>query len=93
MTVILFQKNGKQLRFKRVFGWFEMKNAYCILAHNEPDILKILVSLLDDENNDIYIHLDKKASCFDEKNIIDVAKMSKVMFIPRRNIGWGGKYD
>ena len=68
-----------------------MKNAYCILAHNEPDILKILVSLLDDENNDIYIHLDKKASCFDEKNIIDVAKMSKVMFIPRRNIGWGGE--
>lgn len=67
-----------------------MKNAYCILAHNEPNVLNTLVSLLDDETNDIYIHLDKKASCFNEKSITEAVKKSKITFIPRRNIGWGG---
>lgn len=67
-----------------------MKNAYCILAHNEPNVLKNLVSLLDDKNNDIYIHLDKKSSCFDEKDITETVKASNIVFIPRRNIGWGG---
>ena len=68
-----------------------MKNAYCILAHNEPDLLRTLVSLLDNENNDIYIHLDKKANCFEEKSITEMVKKSHIIFIPRRNIGWGGE--
>lgn len=37
-----------------------MKHAYLILAHNEWEILKILVKCLDDERNDIYVHFDKK---------------------------------
>lgn len=40
-----------------------MKNAYCILAHNEPEVLVTLLSLLDNKDNDIYIHLD---SCLQE---------------------------
>lgn len=68
-----------------------MKNAYCILAHNEPEVLRTLISLLDDENNDIYIHLDKKACCFDVKSLTEAVKMSYITFIPRRNIGWGGQ--
>lgn len=39
-----------------------MKHAYLIIVHNEPEILRILLSFLDDERNDIYIHIDKKAS-------------------------------
>ena len=45
-----------------------MRHAYLIIAHNEPEILKILLSLLDDEWNDIYVHIDKKAS-FDFTNL------------------------
>ena len=38
-----------------------MKHAYLIMAHNEPEILSFLVSLLDDARNDIYIHWDIKS--------------------------------
>lgn len=70
---------------------FFMRNAFCILAHNEPKILEILISILDDDNNDIYVHLDKKSKCFDEKALLDSVKKSNIIFIRRRNIGWGGE--
>ncbi|MFD2966836.1 beta-1,6-N-acetylglucosaminyltransferase [Sphingobacterium bambusae] len=37
-----------------------MKHAYLILAHNQFEILEILIAALDDKRNDIYIHIDKK---------------------------------
>lgn len=43
-----------------------MKHAYLILAHNEWEILKILVRCLDDERNDIYVHFDKKVALVPE---------------------------
>lgn len=36
------------------------KHAYLILAHAEPELLQLLVSLLDDARNDLYIHFDAK---------------------------------
>ena len=39
-----------------------MKHAYLIIAHNEPAILQLLLASLDDERNDIYLHIDRKAS-------------------------------
>lgn len=39
-----------------------MKHAYLILAHTEFDLLKLLISCLDDERNDIYVHIDKKVA-------------------------------
>jgi glycoside transferase family 14 len=41
-----------------------MKHAYLILAHNEPELLSLLVERLDDVRNDIYIHFDRKLSVF-----------------------------
>ena len=41
-----------------------MKHAYLILAHNEPELLSLLVERLDDVRNDIYIHFDRKFSVF-----------------------------
>lgn len=37
-----------------------MRHAYLVLAHNEPEVLKLLLSRLDDPRNDVYIHFDKK---------------------------------
>lgn len=37
-----------------------MKHAYLIIAHNEFEVFKLLISMLDDERNDIYVHIDKK---------------------------------
>lgn len=39
-----------------------MKHAYLIIAHNEPEILDILLSMLDDERNDVYLHIDVRAT-------------------------------
>lgn len=36
------------------------KHAYLIMAHTDEDLLSILISMLDDQRNDIYVHLDKK---------------------------------
>lgn len=38
----------------------EDKHAYCIIAHNEPLVLKTLLELIDDERNDIFLLVDKK---------------------------------
>ena len=32
----------------------DMKHAYLILAHHEPEVLRLLLTLLDDARNDIY---------------------------------------
>ena len=37
------------------------KHAYCILAHNNFHQLQTLINCIDDERNDIYLHIDKKA--------------------------------
>jgi len=38
-----------------------MKHAYCIMAHGNWTTLQKLVDCLDDERNDVYIHVDKKS--------------------------------
>lgn len=35
-------------------------HAYLIIAHNEFEVLTKLIGLLDDNRNDIYVHIDKK---------------------------------
>lgn len=37
------------------------KHAYCIMAHGNWEQLQMLITALDDERNDIFLHIDKKA--------------------------------
>ena len=46
-------------------GYKLKKHAYLIMAHNNFYVLNKLILLLDDERNDIYIHIDKKVKEFD----------------------------
>ena len=39
-----------------------MKHAYLIIAHNEWEILRTLLTMLDDDRNDIYLHIDRRAT-------------------------------
>jgi len=39
-----------------------MKKAYVILSHTQPDMLIRLISRLDDDCSDFFVHLDKKIS-------------------------------
>ena len=65
------------------------KHAYLIMAHNEFHMLKKLLIELDDERNDIFIHIDKKTAHPNEEDIASVVTKSRVTFIPRRRIYWG----
>ena len=67
---------------------FMIKHAYCIIAHNEPNILKVLIAQLDDPRNDIYILIDAKSNIEEFAGIY--TNYSKVKFIDNRlNIFWG----
>jgi len=67
-----------------------MRFAYLICAHGSFKLLKRLIMQLDDENNDIYVHVDKKAGDMDFNDFIHSAKMSKVVFLQDRlDVRWG----
>lgn len=66
------------------------KHAYLIMAHNNFDFLNRELRLLDDERNDIYIHIDKKAGIVNKPSILHGITRSRVSFIPRKKINWAG---
>ena len=62
-------------------------HAYLILAHNQPRLLQVLVDMIDDERNDIYIHVDAKA---DMRQFASLhAEKSKITFTKRIKVYWG----
>lgn len=63
-----------------------MKHAYLILAHNQFDLLQILISSIDDIRNDIYIHIDEKIKDIPKLK----SKYSNIIFIDERiDVNWG----
>ena len=64
----------------------QSKHAYLIMAHHRMDLLQRLVNALDDERNDLYIHLDKKY----KGNEVISAHFSKIIWIKRTDVRWGG---
>lgn len=65
------------------------KHAYLIMAHNNFYILERLLKLLDDERNDIYLHVDKKAKQFDSEMIKKIVKKSNIYIVHRMKVNWG----
>lgn len=64
------------------------KHAYLFLVHNNIEQLKILLKLIDDERNDIFIHIDKKSDM--KKLIIEsYVKKSSIFFCDSINVYWG----
>ena len=60
------------------------KHAYLIMAHQNFEQLAILLELLDDIRNDIFIHVDKKVKTFDKEKLKNSCKFSKVIFTKKR---------
>lgn len=67
-----------------------MRHAFLIIAHNNWWQLKQLIQLLDAENHDIYIHIDKKSKSFDEKFLFNITSKSKLYFFQEYEVFWGG---
>ncbi|MBO5159648.1 MAG: glycosyl transferase [Lachnospiraceae bacterium] len=65
------------------------KHAYLIMAHTQPDLLKKLLELIDDERNDIYLHMDSKAKDYPLEEVISVLRKSKCTFTERTDVKWG----
>lgn len=65
-----------------------MRHAYLILAHNNFNQLKKLVNLLDDIDNDIFIHIDKKSNINLEQLELDT-KFSNVKIYSEYKVFWG----
>lgn len=62
------------------------RHAYLIIAHNNFEQLQTLLDLLDDERNDIYLHIDKKS-----RNVpVFTTKRSGLIMAERMNVMWGG---
>lgn len=67
-----------------------MKHAYLIIAHNEYPVLQVLLSMLDDERNDVYLHIDKRSTELREQ--ISAFRMHKAGFYVLKNpikVYWG----
>lgn len=79
----------KNKYIKRKNMELKKKHAYLIMIHNNCEVLKRLLEMLDDERNDIYIHIDKKAKDVDEQDIIGIVKKSNVNIMKKIKVYWG----
>ena len=68
-----------------------LRHAYLITAHSKKAQLLNLLRLLDDPENDLYLHIDKKAHGFSEKELRNAAPLSRVYFVPRLDARWGSE--
>ena len=66
------------------------KHAYLIMAHNQFEILKELIMALDDNRNDIFVHIDKKSVDFPIDRLNGCVRFSGLYVIPRMEVNWGG---
>lgn len=63
-----------------------MKHAYLILAHNEWDLLRTLIRCIDDERNEIFVHIDAKVKELPE---LKTGKSPLHILTDRVDVRWG----
>lgn len=67
-----------------------MKHAFLVIAHNNWWQLKQLITLLDDVEHDIYVHIDQKSKDFRQEDFEGIVKKSKIYFYQEYKVYWGG---
>ena len=65
-------------------------HAYLIEAHKDDLCFRTLLSLLDHDDNMLFIHMDIKNSSYVHTEIEDLLRNAKVVHVPRRDVLWGG---
>lgn len=66
------------------------RHAYLIMCHTNFDQLMLLLELLDDKRNDIYLHIDKKATGYSLEQIRNCVHQSELTFVRPITVSWGG---
>lgn len=67
----------------------EKKHAYLVITHQYTPILETLIKMIDEERNDIYVHIDKKVKTSFEDRISSLVKHSELYFVKRHKVYWG----
>ena len=57
-----------------------MKHAFLIMAHGSLPLLRVLLSMLDDERNDIFLHIDRKSNMLDGAEPLALSKARLFVF-------------
>ncbi len=70
----------------------ENKHAYLIMAYNEFHMLKKLLAELDDERNDIYLHIDRKTRFVNKEEIKNWVNRAGLYFVNPRKL-YPGTYS
>jgi len=66
------------------------RHAYLLMVHKVDYTVKTLLELIDDERNDIFVHMDKKNKAFKEEQMRCLVKKSNMFFLSKRlSIRWG----
>ena len=66
------------------------KHAYLIMLHKYSYLTEALLQAIDHPNNDIYIHVDAKATTFDISRLCNNVKYSNIYVSDKRiNVIWG----
>lgn len=67
-----------------------MRHAFLIMAHNEPEILDILMDKLSHIDGQVFVHIDKKVKgqMYDALSYV-VSKHHGVLLTKRINVVWG----
>lgn len=66
------------------------KHAHLITSYSQFDLLKKHIKLIDHEQNDIYVHVDLKSTEFNFEDFSHLTSKSKLTFIDRKKVSWGG---
>lgn len=66
-----------------------MRHAYLIMAHNNFEILKCLLKLLDYKENDIYLHIDLKVKDYPSDELLGSISLSKLEIFQEVAVLWG----
>jgi len=66
------------------------KHAYLVIAHHDFAMVKALLEDLDDERNDIFLHIDAKAKTAPLDDLAACVKKGTLYFTPRMSVQWGG---
>ena len=66
-----------------------MRHAFLIIAHDNFEQLKLLIQLLEAENHDIDVHIDKRNPSFVEEDFKHLTEKSNVHFYQEYKVFWG----
>lgn len=65
------------------------KQAYLIIAHKDDMTFRTLLRMLDNDKNDIFIHMDKKNKTYDPSETETFVTHSSLYHSERSSVTWG----